>query len=301
MTTDQNTLCYCFGVTAKLVSEHLSKPGNTYETLIETTGIGTKCTACLLDLDVAMQKVFATKAKQNKGRRRHPKTGLLSVAADETNTGYVINQGDVTTILRVVNRSLMFAGGNYLPSFKYRLCLFNEHGRCCATLAGTLHSECDMEIDFSTLPGSPTIGWYWISLEAQGDGYLGSLRPQTLLRGSCWAATYHSQLLSMADFEKFVMVRSHGGHTGAIVPLINPNNQPADVSLTLECGAFKGKAMSKVAANGMQLLEVDKLFGGIPQDADLLLSLYSILPTQKYIIMRHSSGALSLDHFPNKK
>ena len=73
--THQKILCACLNVKRNEAIEFLKKPGNSVDALVAKTGMGTKCAACLLDLDVIIENVdaknYSKKRKYFKSRNNN--------------------------------------------------------------------------------------------------------------------------------------------------------------------------------------------------------------------------------------
>jgi bacterioferritin-associated ferredoxin len=53
-TPPSDLVCFCFGITRETVLAHIRRPGSSYENLIKETQIGTKCTACRMNLEILL-------------------------------------------------------------------------------------------------------------------------------------------------------------------------------------------------------------------------------------------------------
>ena len=302
---DARIVCPCMGVTEAAVRAYLAEPGASFDGLVDATGVGTRCTACRLDLDVLIgglhMRAYATRTPVAQ-ERKISERGWRQ-AADQANSGFFVCDDEITTVLRVSNHSQLFAGDTAIVPYRYDLRLFTEAGRRAAHRRGRIEPETALELPFAELEGCPRRGWFLLSLVPLAEGMVGAVRPQVALKAGRWTATYHPQLHAMACRAKTVLTIAQVGRFDGMVSLINAAGRETAVRFTLygPDGAAAAQADVALGARASAFVELDSLFPQPPADTVLALSVTSDRPVRKHVINRHRDGSWSLDHFPNAK
>lgn len=306
---EKRVVCPCFGTTEADIREHLSAPGGTFEDMVDATGVGSKCTACLLDVDLILQDYVDTHAYHIPKEDMVPNVllgwlgkghgGKWSLTANRPNVGFILNGDGVTTTLRIPNRRLLFDLDAPISSYDYAIIVRGPDGKRAAFLEGELKAGNDLAIDFSIIDGLPAHGWFLSCLYARDDALRGTTRPQVLYRGKDWAATNHPQTFQGACFKKSVL----NAFTKDGVPLamvINVVKKPSRLSVS--AGYVREAARTEtiqLPPYGAKLINFKEMFGEFDDDKPLLLTIESDTPVQKFILNRQPGGALDIDHFPN--
>lgn len=303
---DSDMVCACFNVRLADIEMFMLRPGVTVEDLIEQTNIGTKCTACLLDLEVVLSDLRKPGIHDlppgiGSGVLRQDKRGLL--ANERIDSAFFICEEGTKTVLQMSNYSPLFRDDNKAVAHRYRLWVLNDDGRICAQKKGQVDAEATVEVDFSDLPGCPPRGWFLLSLLPLGQGYYGSLRPQCILIGDEWAASYHVQFHSFASNEARrlgVVLRSSKGKTYSSAVIINGENSGGVVTVKLSAEDGYGDSYKfDLSPRGSKIIDVDSCFDDIPDNSMLLLNVESEPRTRKYLINKQPGGGWGVDHFPN--
>lgn len=301
----QTPICFCFNVTERDVVRHFADGAGTYESLVEKTRIGTKCTACLLNLDLALDHIHQARrstiiAQGDGGARRKG----LRHALDFVDSGFFVHDGLIRTAVRLSNFSQLFGMGAACVPFDYELVVFSEAGRAVGRRTGHVPPERDVTVEVSPDDGTAMRGWFLLALTARKDGFFGTMRPQVALRGKGWCATFHTQphmMASMGRYRHEVVLQGNGRDLSASVVVINGSRQPAVGALVLrdpkdgtECdSAFD------LPGNGCRTLNLTHAFPDAPADRPLFVSVRPNRPTRNHIVNIHADASWSVDHFPN--
>ena len=305
MTGDIPT-CACFNISERQIRDYFAAPGATFDGLVEQTLIGTKCTACLFDLDLVLEGIHRSRPT---GPGRAAKAGRagthgLRQPVDQANSGFLICENNIRTILRIANHGQLFDRASPMVPYDYRLFVFSEDGRLCARHRGEVAPDAHLELDLTALPGAPDRGWFLVALYPHAEGLLGSVRPYVALRGDGWATSYHLQPQSMATRARVrnaTFVKTIAGKTLTSISVINASARPTEVRV--EIGDFQGgfgeTRSFSLPARGSSIVDLDALFDGLPDDALLMLRIFSDQNTRKHILNVMDDGAWGVDHFPN--
>lgn len=311
---EERIVCPCFGSTEADIREYLLKPGVTFEDLVDETGIGSKCTACLLDVDLILQDYVDAHAYHIPKKNKVPNVvlgwlgkgnaggnaGGWALTANQPNVGFFLNGDGVTTTLRIPNRRLLFDLDAPISSYDYRIIVRGPDGRRAAFLTGELPANDDLAVDFSKIDGCPAYGWFLSCLYARDDALRGTTRPQVLYRGETWACTIHPQTFQGACHKKLLLNAFTNGGT-PLVMAINVVKKPS--RLTVSANYFRGDGGQtktiRLPPYGVKLIDFRETFDELDDDKALLLTIESDTPVQKFILNKQSSGAFDIDHFPD--
>lgn len=299
-------VCACFAVSEADIRAHLGDPQNTLETLVSQTGIGTKCTACLLDLDLIIDDTVALRhsvaSRLGQGMQ---KTNGLSITTDLTSSGFFLNRKDIVTSLRVSNFPVLFESDYHGVPYSVSLRLVSAAGKCVKTYRQDLNLNDTMHVSFSEmLPGHIEDGWFLLSLYPKKRGLVGSIRPQVALEGRNWVSTYHTQPQAMATKDgsrnKITVYNSISGFQSS-VSVINANNRPGFVTLQLQdmYGPWKMEHAQRLGASNAAIVNLDEHFSDAPTEGVFQVTVTSDVDTRKHILIKQPNGSLSIDHFPN--
>ncbi len=303
--TDTKPLCYCFNVTETDIRAHFAKPGATYEDLVRDTAIGTKCTACLFDLDIVMESIHQGHAKvmigpKERARRRF---GQLLIS-DFADSGFFVCDDNVKTTLHLSNFGQMYDDEFALIDFNYNVLVFAESGQLVSRQAGRIDSNTDCTIDLNKLVPGIDRGWFLIALHALDEGFFGTLRPQIALSGKGWTASYHTQPHAMATRDRYrysVVTAGDGERLATRVSIINAVERRTglEIEVSSAAGGFQRTVHQDLPPRGAAIEDLDILFPEAPKDEPVFVTVRSARPTRKHIINEHRDGSWSVDHFPN--
>jgi len=301
-------ICACFDLTWADIDTFMARADTTVEGLIEETRIGTKCTACLLDLDLALNDIAdsgdAAGAALSRSRRdwREVGAGRL-IARDYLDSGFLIEDGGVWTELVCANYGQFFELGDSVATFDYTVRLFDENGRAAGRSRGSLGRGDCLRLRFGEIPGCPKRGWFLLRLKPRSFGLEGSIRPQLLLHGPNFTASVHTQPHWMACRGKAVMVAPVAAAWRTGISIVNASRRRTHVGFRLARPDAPDESAASLDLTGLGscLVELDDLFDPPAPGAVYLLSVTSNRPTRKHVINRLDDGSLSIDHFPNSK
>jgi bacterioferritin-associated ferredoxin len=301
-------ICACFEITEKQITDYLHDSSNTIDDLIIETGIGSKCTACLLDFDLLLDKHFKQKVKINKSfehdkiRNEEVKT-KFKVYLNERESGFFINDEKISTTLTFANYGELFEKSETLPTYNYRLRLYDESGKKHVDIGGNLSKYEQKIIRFSSLTECPEKGWFLLSLKAVSDGMQGSIRPQFMLSGNGFSATVHTQPHKSACRGKAVILFPQKSGYNTTIPVINPYRKKANINFVLVSitGQIKQSIDVELPSLGVRFVNIDHIMKPEPCDIPLLLTVKSDIPVRKHVINQLGDNRLSIDHFPNSK
>ncbi len=298
----QRPICYCFNVTEAAVRAHFSRPGATYETLVRETHVTTKCTACRLDLDLALDQLHRSSSPiPSLAEAGEQTTKTLRRAHDLTDAGFIVGSDGVTTLLRIDNQGLLFRDHRWIVPYSYTIRVLASDGRIAHTQRGSLGKGETLEVDFSGITACPPRGWFLVSLYPKEEGLWGTVRPQLILRGQHWCSSVHTQLVSMACRHKTALLRTEDHKLNAFVSLINTGRRRTKLHLTLYDDQKDHEETVILPPLGSHLADLDEIFPSVPNDALLTLSVRSDNPVSKHLVLRHRDGSWSQNHFPNIK
>jgi hypothetical protein len=273
--------------------------------LIESTGIASKCTACRLDLDLILESLHQAKPGQATTAAEGPAEGrgLLRRPQDLSDAGFVVNRDGVTTVLRVDNKGLLFEDRSWVVDYDHVLRLFAPDGRVVFRDSGRLAVDGALLFDFGAIDVCPDEGWFLLSLYPRGRGLVGTTRPQLVLKGPNWTSSVHTQWLAMSCRFKAALLRAEAAMTNSIVSLINATRATTTATIELSApdqGYLASRAIT-LPPFGSQLVEIDATFDDLPPQANIAVAVHSDRPVSKHLIIRHSDGSWSQNHFPNAK
>lgn len=302
-------VCACFEVTKNQLSEYLSKPGNTVEGIAVDLGVGTKCTACLLDVDLYLDEHFKKHIdpsivfKATENVQQDVPAGKFRGYLNERESGFFVQNGTIKTILSFVNYSELFEGSDTIATFDYRLRLYNYNGDLVVDTNGVIGPEKAVRIDFSDFPDCPEEGWFLLSVIAQNEGLCGSIRPQFMLVGENFSATVHTQQHMWACRRKSVMILPDESGYRSSVALLNPSKGGAAVTLALCDMQGNEVATHEMTLSGLGggRIYLDDVFPATASGEVCIVHVASDIPIRKHIINHLSDGSWSIDHFPNSK
>jgi len=298
--------CYCFNRTRRNVIDYLIEhPQVDIEKLIADTRIGTKCTACLLDLEVLIsEKTYSdyrslvsdagAKAKVLPSRRMPLKLN---------DSGFFINDGPVSTSIHIANYNTLFGQEGSAVDYDLMILAFDAQGKRVA-LKKT-HLRVGREFVFSTkqIANCPQNGWFLIIRMPLSAGHFGISRPQIILNGHSWRASYHTQSHSDASksgWRSSVGIRKMAGKTRSILVMINGSNLTTRGNIEIPTSqAMIFDRQFSLHGNGLSTMAIDELFPDLPDNSSLSIKVTSDKPTRKFLLNVHEDGSMGMDHFPN--
>ena len=298
-------VCYCFNVTEADIRAHFASPGASYDELVRKTAIGTKCTACLFDLDIVMESIHKGQAtvKIEPGKRVEKPWSKFSIS-DFADSGFFVCDRNIGTTVHLSNFGQLFGDTIPLVDFEYELMMFDGSGALAHREAGCIDAGQARAIELASIKGCPEQGWFLVVLRGAEEGFFGTLRPQIALNGPSWSASYHTQPHAMATtglYRHSVITQGNGETLATHVSVINGVERAGQLEIELSDpdGRFQATSAHGLASRGSAIIDLDRLFPGAPVDAPLFVTVRSDRPTRKHIINEHRDGSWSVDHFPN--
>jgi len=306
----QNILCACFDVTKSEVENFLKKPDANIEELYANLKIGSKCSACLADLDLILnnsQQVDNTTTKINFSNDENFEMDSQGSFPDERlDSGIFICEEGISTSLQLANYNPLYRDTNEAVDHSYHVRLFSEDGKLSSNHKGKVKVGDTLSIEFNKIRNCPKRGWFLTSLTPEKAGFYGTLRPQILLKGKDWALTSHVQPHIHATYgptrqprRSHMYIKSVNGKTNTSLSVINAANKEGNFTINLSEGSYEGVYSQKINANGSTIVDIDEKIKDIPKDAVLLIAVSSSVATRKHILMESENGTISMDHFPN--
>ncbi len=299
-TAPSDLICFCFGVTRETVLAHIRRPGSSYEDLIKETRIGTRCTACRMNLEILLGDRVNFEAE---GAAAPAAARGWTVVNDKLNCAFFFNRPDMHTVLRFANPRFPLNAPAPLTAHDWRLNVHDDSGRSVHRDAGVLDIGGEATIDFAGLPGLPAYGWFTLDMLPRGEGLVGNIRPQCLLRGRGLAAVYHGQLTMFATKRRTIMVPTNQGRYETFFPVINTSPRATEVELVLTgiYASFQDKARVPIPAYATRLIDLDAVFHQPPPSQLATVLVTSNQPVRHFVMHRQATGSYSVDHFPNTR
>ncbi|MEQ8667378.1 MAG: (2Fe-2S)-binding protein [Rhodospirillales bacterium] len=303
--TDDTVLCACFSITLGQLRSYLNAPGKSVDDFVQETRFGTRCTACLLDLDVVISDLDVAGRSQRHNSRsavRHTADAQGSSPVERVDSGFFVANEDVWTTILLANYAPLFGDGPESVAHRYRLWLLDENGTVKARKCGVVPSKSEAVIDLKNVDDCPSEGWFLISLLPLAAGYYGTLRPQALLIGQDWASAFHTQFLGFATNQVrrlSVGVQTTGGSTWTTLSILNGERRSGRVTIRLTgAGNVNLTHSFDLPGMGSRFINLDTVFPVLPEDEGLIASVESTTRTRKYIINKQPDGSWGADHFP---
>ncbi len=203
-------LCWCEKVTHDAFRRAVSSaPEEQFYDLCRATGVGTKCTSCLLDAEAAydeaarqpMTRIGTTAAPRRTDRLNAKRT--LYAWLDRLSPRAVIPMRGIVPVLAgagisttvSVSNSSSRAIGAHSPRFAVQLDLRDADGRSMGSVARTLApgERLDHEVPPWTDGEGLSTGSCRVSMKALGNGYRGSIRPHFTVKTTRSISCVHSQ------------------------------------------------------------------------------------------------------------
>jgi len=301
----EKPLCYCFNVTEADIRAHFASPAAGYDELVRKTEIGTKCTACLFDLDIVMESIHKGQAtmKIERSHRTAKRWTEFSIS-DFADSGFFVCDQSIGTTVHLSNFGQLFGDTIPLVTFEFELMVFDQSGELACRQAGRIEAGQARAIELASIDGCPEHGWFLVVLRGVSEGFFGTMRPQIGLNGPSWSASYHTQPHVMATTGRYrysVITQGNGEALATRVSVINGVERATQLEIELSGpdDRFQATAAHALAPRGSVMLDLDTLFPGAPADAPVFVSVRSDRPTRKHIINEHRDGSWSVDHFPN--
>ncbi|MBL8664884.1 MAG: (2Fe-2S)-binding protein [Candidatus Odyssella sp.] len=246
-----DVLCSCNNFTAHDLARFVAdNDAPDFDALLARTGVGNRCSACLLDLEyrfceltlqrAAAAPISATAARPEKLSLKRRLYRLVDGLAPMVHGSRLFNQvvpvvrGDgIEQFLWIANRSRFFTGGECAPALRVRIWIRDPNGRVLAVERHHVAPESDIRIALSGhLPAATgerlSAGSAEIELRWARPGRRGTTRPQVEIvsrRGTC---SVHSQATGIQP-ESWLTVQWRPREQRYLFLLLNGETRPAEV------------------------------------------------------------------------
>ncbi|MDB2324440.1 (2Fe-2S)-binding protein [Alphaproteobacteria bacterium] len=151
MKSAEKPLCYCFNVSHDDIDAFFADGIKTYDEFVKETRIGTKCTACLLDLDVYLDTVFKNRKLLSLGNieafEEKPK-GFLTYKSF-VDSGFCLPKNIAETSISLQKFDQCFSSKNLSVVFNYQLNVYSNSGGLVDVFKGDLASNKGVDINIS--------------------------------------------------------------------------------------------------------------------------------------------------------
>lgn len=279
-------LCPCLELTYSdfdaFRSEH---PEITFEDVLAATGAGSKCTACLLDVEhhysaaaTAAAKPASFKAKKNDAQRPLKRriydfldrvSPLVDRPREESYWIPLFHGPTVSTDIVVSNQFMVFGNEHCAPDMDVDIDVFGRDGKQLASLTQrvaqgdvfrcTASGHLGDYLDSSPVPGV-ALGTARVFRRARKPGFKGTTRPQVEIVGRAGASTVHGTAPGLGRSA------SRGGITTVCRPnderqflsVVNPSKQPIEMEVQLPvCNLCKPRIETvSIPARGISLIPI---------------------------------------------
>lgn len=297
---DDEIVCYCKSKTRADIEAFMNESGASFDKLIKSTGVGTECAACRLNLEVLVGDHFAT---QGFSPAIVKKTTFM-VPADQYNCGYYLHDDVFSTTLRISNPHLPGAKSQVkLSDYAVAMDIYGSNGKPIARKNFDLNVANDFSVNFSQFLKLPNFGWFTVNIVPISPGFVGNSRPQVAIQHGDHCSTYHMQLVKDASLRRTITVPVMNGETKMFFPMVNMTRENAKLSVSLEGikHYFEAFHVSEIPSNGAVLYSIDDSFPDLPDNNIIIATVESNVPLRRYFFVVHQDGSLSMDHFPNSR
>lgn len=308
---NDEVLCVCFGIKTTEVVDFFQRPDASVDKLISETKLGTKCTACLLNLDVELENLKVAKVLEVKSEGNIVSKPLWGAAPKcMVDSGFFLNYQGIETTLRVSNFENKFFKNSKekLVPFFWRLKIYTDMGNLIARKKGKLEINSSLDLPINDFAKDNESGWFWLELKPMQRGLFGSTRPQFSLTQENWISTVHTQPHMSSCKLKSVIVKSDGEKFNASVHVINSDQfKKNEIRLVLTEVSSPKKSVSTSATvslcrNGSKMVDLDKIIEFSKLNSGYyILSVHSSQFCRKHIIINQKKGEMSIDHFPDRR
>ena len=207
-------ICACKGLRVKDYHKELKEnPELSFEDVLNKTGAGSSCTACLLDLEyfyvsLPREKSVSDKAaKASMAGERSLKRKIFdfidkispSVPYKLANRFPIISGAGIDQHIWVSNRSLLFEGDRCGPSFDVDFTARDAAGNICHRQRLNVEPEAALNLMFSKFITPPqdnselAVGSVEVIRRGRKQGFRGTTRPQTEILARDGTCSVHGQ------------------------------------------------------------------------------------------------------------
>lgn len=254
---DEQPVCTCFDFSLGQMRSMLAKnPTMSFDSFLADSNAGTKCTACLLDLEyyfVHLPRKSSGKiaTKQISGHSSEPLRRKVYRWIDKLSPRRAIPLKDHVPIIAgpdieqwawVANYGILYAKDGGVPDFDIKLRLFDASGQLAHQQDVTLPLGQEWHGELAQYLPKPasgpesgdhpdlSIGWLEITRLAQSDGVRGTTRPQIEIVTSKSSCAVHGQSAGIITGNEFDMICLPKDDR-VFVSLINPGTVPVEITM----------------------------------------------------------------------
>lgn len=300
---DENIICGCTSLSLAALRKRIAQnPSLAFEQLTAETGAGTKCTACLLDLEyhfVEAQRApgagpavkdddeKATTAKLGLKQRVYRWLDSISpmVPYPFTNTVPVVYGNGIEQWLWITNRSMLFEGNRCAPSMRIDLILRDKDGKVVLTERKDVLAETSWRFELSVplskacpalKPGELGCGSVEIRRSGLSAGVRGTTRPQIEIVTQKAACAVHSQAMSGPGPHWFgCLYRPQ--YERMFFGMLNGTDRPQKIEIQYPIGIAGVEPITKVEhlsarGAGLHELKLPEQLAGAVVDAPVTIS-----------------------------
>lgn len=312
-------LCYCLDVTHDDFKRSVWRdPDLSFTDVCARLGVGTKCTACLLN---AENLYYTARREQpadfhdDEGAARPKSTGwhrqrlyaLVDAAAPSVGiltheVAPVFAAPGITTTMTIANAVSRSIGARS-ARFKGAVMVHDATGRLLGTQSFTLPQGSRADIPVSEmLAGVPDengylIGSCWVKRVPEGPGYRGSIRGHFMVRTPCATTAVHAQEAQKAGTRSFMTSRLNPDEA-QFVSLVNCGSRTSRTTVLVSL--LRGDACKELSVDipprGSVLLPLPMLSDAL-DDHIHVVAITSEQRARYHLMISSGDGLrLSLDH-----
>jgi hypothetical protein len=252
-TLPEDLICACTGLRLDAYREKLlANPDLSFEGILQSTGAGASCTACLLDLEYFYVSTPRTgsqptgSASVSMATERSLKRKIFDFIDDHSppvpfilrDRFPVIAGAGLDQHIWVSNRSLLFEGERAAPAFKIAVTVRNGDGKVCHRESRVVEPEDALDLPVSHLIATSTteddafsVGSVEVRRQGTEQGFRGTTRPQTEILARDGSCSVHGQGYKYPGERWFSCVH-HPKDQRVFISFINFANAPNDVALS---------------------------------------------------------------------
>lgn len=245
-------ICTCLNISEEEMQAKIQAEGITFEEFLESSGAGSKCTSCLLDIEYAFSQTshvkipsrlkVSTVSKPSPPLRQRLWAFLDKISPSvpivlESVAPVLIGPGITQTVL-IANDSLLFEKKYCAPATTVEYTIRDSSGAVCAQGEKTAYpGDAIKIIPTEHLPKSINLDVGTISLRRKSlsAGHRGTTRPQLTIEAPCGASSVHFQ---KSDFriDRWVSILWNPTSEIVFLALINEGAQRLDYRVTYPYG-----------------------------------------------------------------
>ncbi len=245
-------VCTCLNISEEDMQAKIQLEGITFEEFLESSGAGSKCTSCLLDIEYAFSQTNspAIRSRSRKLTKAKPASSLRqglwsffdkispSVPILLESVAPVLIGPDITQTVLIANDSLMFERTDCAPPTKIEYTVRDSSGVVCAQGEKTAYPGDAIKIvPTEYLPKSVNldIGSIALRRKSLSPGHRGTTRPQLTIEAPRGASSVHFQ---RSDFkvDRWLSILWNPKSEIIFLALLNEGAYPLNYKVTYPYG-----------------------------------------------------------------